>query len=124
MSILARSTRDPSGNSPPFMPVVGAPHVQIAAPKALYGSARANSDGLDLSNEATLFDLAETLAASAANPWHALPILADGSTDGVTRDVLNPADHRDVVGTVTELKVGEAARIVAMAAKHGALHLD
>src|SRR3954469_6486547 len=36
------------------MPVVGVPHEQIALPKALYGNARANSDGLDLSNEAIL----------------------------------------------------------------------
>ncbi len=100
------------------MPVVGAPHAQIASPKALYGNARANSDGLDLSNEATLSDLAEALATTAATLWHALPILADGSTDGVTREVLNPADHRDVVGTVTEVKVEEAARIVRMAAEH------
>ncbi|MGO7493777.1 hypothetical protein ACCT00_36235, partial [Rhizobium ruizarguesonis] len=89
------------------MPVVGTPHVQIASPKALYGNARANSYGLDLSNEATLSDLAEALTSTAAAPWHARPLLADGSTDGVTRDVLYPADLRDVVGTVTEVKVEE-----------------
>ncbi|NKM67357.1 trifunctional transcriptional regulator/proline dehydrogenase/L-glutamate gamma-semialdehyde dehydrogenase [Rhizobium laguerreae] len=100
------------------MPVMGAPHTQIASPKALYGNARANSEGLDLSNEATLSDLAEALISTAAAPWHALPLLADGSTEGVTRDVLNPADHRDVVGTVTDVKVEEAARIVRMAAEH------
>ncbi|AVA24681.1 trifunctional transcriptional regulator/proline dehydrogenase/L-glutamate gamma-semialdehyde dehydrogenase [Rhizobium sp. NXC24] len=100
------------------MPVVGAPHELIALPGDLYGRARANSSGLDLSSEKTLFELSQSLAATVQTPWQALPILADGSTDGVTRQVLNPADHRDVVGTVTELKVEEAARIARMAAEH------
>ena len=99
------------------MPVPGAPHDLIAAPKALYG-ARENSAGLDLSNEATLAELAENLAATVPVEWHAGPLLADGSTEGVTRPVLNPADHRDTVGSVTELKVEDAARIAKMAAEH------
>lgn len=102
------------------MPVVGAPHDLIAAPKALYGAARKNSGGLDLSNEATLAELSRNLAATVAGEWHAKPLLADGSTDGVTRPVLNPADHRDVVGSVTEVKVEDAARIAKMAADHAA----
>ncbi|MFC3073977.1 trifunctional transcriptional regulator/proline dehydrogenase/L-glutamate gamma-semialdehyde dehydrogenase [Shinella pollutisoli] len=100
------------------MPVVGAPHDLIALPKALYGAARENSAGLDLSNEATLAALSENLAATARTAWHAGPLLADGSTDGDTRPVLNPADHRDVVGSVTELKVEDAGRIARMAAEH------
>ncbi|MFT4182077.1 MAG: trifunctional transcriptional regulator/proline dehydrogenase/L-glutamate gamma-semialdehyde dehydrogenase [Rhizobium sp.] len=99
------------------MPVVGAPHDQIALPRAIYGNARRNSEGLDLSNETTLVDLSAALIGSVKTQWHALPILADGSVEGDTRPVPNPADHGDTVGFVTELKVEDAARIVAMSAE-------
>jgi len=98
------------------MPVVGAQHDQIALPDQLFGPSRRNSAGLDLSNEATLVELSAELAGTAAKQWHAAPLLADGSAAGETQDVLNPADHRDVVGRVTEAKAEDAARIVAMAA--------
>ncbi|RFZ89620.1 trifunctional transcriptional regulator/proline dehydrogenase/L-glutamate gamma-semialdehyde dehydrogenase [Shinella sp. WSJ-2] len=98
------------------MPVVGAQHDQIALPDQLFGPSRKNSAGLDLSNEETLVGLSAELAGTAAKQWHAAPLLADGSTSGETQDVLNPADHRDIVGRVTEAKAEDAARIVAMAA--------
>src|SRR5690606_31588006 len=86
------------------MPVVGAPHDQIALPNALFGKSRENSRGLDLSNEVTLAELSAELAGTAAMQWHAAPLLADGSAAGETSNVLNPADHRDIVGRVTEVK--------------------
>ncbi len=99
------------------MPVLGQPHDQIALPSRLFGKARVNSKGLDLSNEIALAMLAKELSASNALTWHAKPLLADGSEAGETREVLNPADHADSVGKVTELRVEDAARISAMAAK-------
>lgn len=100
------------------MPVVGAQHDQIALPGALFGKKRENSRGLDLSNEVTLRDLSAELAGTATREWHAAPLLADGSTDGETSNVLNPADHRDIVGRVTEAKAENAERIIALAADH------
>ena len=102
------------------MPVVGAQHDQIALPGDLFGKARRNSKGLDLSNETVLAGLSGALAATAARDWHAAPLLADGMAEGETSDVLNPADHRDVVGRVTEIRAEDGERIVAMAAEHGA----
>ena len=98
------------------MPEVGMPHDQIALPDGLFGKERENSAGLDLSNEATLNALSSVLSASVDVAWHAKPILADGEEAGDTRPVLNPADHGDVVGQVTELRADDAARVVAMAA--------
>ncbi|GMB79460.1 trifunctional transcriptional regulator/proline dehydrogenase/L-glutamate gamma-semialdehyde dehydrogenase [Shinella zoogloeoides] len=98
------------------MPVVGAQHDQIALPGDLFGKNRKNSSGLDLSNETTLAELSGALAGTAAEQWHAAPLLADGSTAGETSDVLNPADHRDIVGRVTEIRAEDAERIVGMAA--------
>ncbi|KAA0595891.1 trifunctional transcriptional regulator/proline dehydrogenase/L-glutamate gamma-semialdehyde dehydrogenase [Azospirillum lipoferum] len=81
---------------------VGAKNPLIALPKDLYGAERANSAGLDLSNETTLADLSGALRDSAAMAWTAAPLLADGERNGTPRPVLNPADHGDVVGHCVE----------------------
>ena len=86
----------------------GAKHDAIALPANLYPDRR-NSAGIDLSNEAALAALAAELQASAAVAWHA-------GSEGMERPVLNPADHRDVVGSVVEMTADAAAAAVANAA--------
>ena len=81
---------------------IGAPHPGIALPRDLYGASRENSAGIDLSNEQELGDLSKTLIASAERTWTAVPLLADKEGGGIARPVLNPADHRDMVGTVVD----------------------
>ncbi|HXV30976.1 MAG TPA: bifunctional proline dehydrogenase/L-glutamate gamma-semialdehyde dehydrogenase PutA, partial [Sinorhizobium sp.] len=99
------------------MPVVGAKHDKIALPARLFGEARTNSAGLDLSNEATLSALTETLKASAATAWTAAPRLATGTAAGETRPVVNPGHHRDIVGSVTETSDEDARRAARLAAE-------
>ena len=91
------------------------PHERIALPRALYGAGRANSMGLDLSNEAALAALAAAARESAGIRWTAGPP-GGGNTP---RPVLNPADHRDVVGAVTEATPGEVDAALAAAAAAG-----
>ncbi len=81
---------------------IGLPHPAIPSPADLYGQARRNSTGLDLSNELTLRALESVLVESAATLWKAMPLLAQGSgaADAAWKPVLNPADHCDVVGHV------------------------
>ena len=81
---------------------VGAPHPRIALPRALFGAARANSAGLDLSNEQRLASLSGVLLAGARAPLRAAPMLGDGEAAGEAREVRNPADRRDLVGSVVE----------------------
>lgn len=84
---------------------LGAAHEKIPLPRDLYGSARANSAGLDLSNEHRLGSLSAALQAGAATPWRAMPMLGDAESawdEARAMDVLNPADQRDVVGRVME----------------------
>ncbi len=100
------------------MPLIGTPHDQIDLPADLFGRDRVNSRGLDLANEDVLAGLSKVLTESAAVSWHAAPLLAGGAGQGTTHDVLNPADHADVAGRVTELEPEDAARVVLMA--HGA----
>ncbi|HUD27984.1 MAG TPA: trifunctional transcriptional regulator/proline dehydrogenase/L-glutamate gamma-semialdehyde dehydrogenase [Novosphingobium sp.] len=89
----------------------GARHDLIAAPADLYPGRR-NSDGIDLTDEIALAALAEELAVSARADWRALP----PGVEGPGLPVRNPADHRDVVGTVIELAPQDAAEAVARAA--------
>ena len=93
------------------MAAPGQKNPQIALPQDLYG-ARRNSAGLDLSDETTLAMLSETMAHEG--PW-------DAGVVGTPRAVLNPADHRDRVGTVHEVSVdqAQAAARAAQAAAPG-----
>ncbi|MBN9046768.1 MAG: trifunctional transcriptional regulator/proline dehydrogenase/L-glutamate gamma-semialdehyde dehydrogenase [Rhizobiales bacterium] len=101
------------------MAVVGARHDQIALPEDLYGE-RKNSAGFDLSNETTLHDLGGVLKATAANKWTSEPQIAGAKVKGKSRSVLNPGDHSDVVGTVTEIAESEVAKAMQAAQKGAA----
>ncbi|WP_298958891.1 trifunctional transcriptional regulator/proline dehydrogenase/L-glutamate gamma-semialdehyde dehydrogenase [uncultured Methylobacterium sp.] len=85
---------------------VGAPHPAIAAPRDLLGPSRPNSRGLDLASEADLARLTAGIARAGARRWEAAP--PDGGS--APEPVLNPADRRDVVGTVRH---AEAAGVTA-----------
>ncbi|SFF96000.1 L-proline dehydrogenase /delta-1-pyrroline-5-carboxylate dehydrogenase [Novosphingobium sp. CF614] len=93
------------------MPAPGAPHDQIALPGDLYPRRR-NSAGIDLTDEHALAALAGQLRQSARQDRRALP---EGG-EGTAREVRNPADHRDVVGTVIEARPEAAAPAVTRAA--------
>ncbi len=103
------------------MPAPGSPHPRIALPAALYGDARKNSVGLDLSDEITLARLSESLRNTAYGGWNAEPVLADGATGGgPVRAVRNPANHGEIVGIVTEATEAEARTAARLAAEHAA----
>ncbi|MFO1163246.1 MAG: bifunctional proline dehydrogenase/L-glutamate gamma-semialdehyde dehydrogenase PutA [Reyranellaceae bacterium] len=70
---------------------LGAPHPRIALPRDLLGPERRNSRGLDLANEQVLAGLADVLTSRP-----------DEVASSAARPVLNPADHRDVVGSVVD----------------------
>lgn len=89
----------------------GRKHDQIRLPAELYPERR-NSTGLDLSDEGALSTLTEVLRRSVGIEWSA----GDG---GTMRPLLNPADHRDGVGTVHEMSAGQARAAMAKAACAG-----
>ncbi|MFT4190172.1 MAG: bifunctional proline dehydrogenase/L-glutamate gamma-semialdehyde dehydrogenase PutA, partial [Comamonas sp.] len=98
---------------------VGAPHPRIALPVDLYrddqGQGRANSPGLDLSNEQRLASLAPALLGGVAQAWRAVPAGVDWD-EARAQPVRNPADRRDVVGQVIEATEEEVDRAIAAAA--------
>ncbi len=106
--LLADPVAEAASLAPP-----GLPHPAIPLPRDMLG-ARANSAGLDLADENVLEALAGTCVG--AGPWHAAPLLADETAAGAPRAVLNPADHRDTVGTVVEADETVVATAMALAA--------
>ena len=111
--------------------IVGLPHPAIAAPSALFGTERANSAGLDLSDENTLADLAAGLRLDGAEVWHAAPTIATATTPALTtptpsdrpapRPVVNPADRRDIVGTVIDATAADVQSALQRAQQHAPL---
>ena len=93
----------------------GLPHPRIATPQGLYGAHRANSRGLDLSNENTLTELTAALQATAAHAWKATPLLGTDAPAGPNQPVRNPADHSDVVGNVQEATTADVDQALAHA---------
>ncbi|AOZ04501.1 trifunctional transcriptional regulator/proline dehydrogenase/L-glutamate gamma-semialdehyde dehydrogenase [Cupriavidus malaysiensis] len=97
--------------------VLGRPHPRIPLPRELYGAVRANSAGIDLSNEQRLASLSSALLAASGDRPLAEPMLGAAAEPGAAGEpvpVLNPADRRDVVGHVVE--AGEAEVQAALAA--------
>ncbi len=85
---------------------LGAPHPAIPLPSAVFGPARANSAGLDLSSEAVLADLEPALAARRT--WRA-------GGEGEAAAVRNPADAGDLVGHVVAADAAAVERALAQA---------
>ncbi|MGE6232654.1 trifunctional transcriptional regulator/proline dehydrogenase/L-glutamate gamma-semialdehyde dehydrogenase [Aeromonas media] len=104
---------------------LGLPHPRIPLPRELYGEARPNSAGLDLANEHRLGSLSAALLASTNTAYQALPMLGNEQPgcdiDAPTQfqHVVNPADHRDVVGQVSEATVELVDKALACALASG-----
>lgn len=104
---------------------LGLPHPRIPLPRELYGEARPNSAGLDLANEHRLGSLSAALLASTNTAYQALPMLGNEhpgcDTEAPTQfqQVVNPADHRDVVGQVSEATVELVDKALACALASG-----
>ncbi len=81
---------------------LGLSHPRIPLPRDLYGKGRINSSGIDLSNEQRLGSLSSALLASSHGARQAAPMLGCPVQNGSFQPLLNPADHRDIVGQVQE----------------------
>ncbi|NCT40171.1 MAG: bifunctional proline dehydrogenase/L-glutamate gamma-semialdehyde dehydrogenase PutA [Alphaproteobacteria bacterium] len=91
-------------------------HPKICLPKEIYenedAAPRVNSMGMDLSDPVTVKALYDGMSEFSDNQYEAAPIInGKPQKDGISKEVLNPADHSDVVGTVWSARsdVPEAA---------------
>ena len=109
---ISALTADPVEAAQAIKPI-GAPHERIAAPAALYGEGRPNSQGIDLSSETELAHLADGVEASGLAAWIAAP--AGGNSATAASSVTNPADHGDVVGRAVFASASEVDAALARA---------
>jgi len=96
----------------------GLPHPNIPLPPQLYGSERKNSAGVDLSNENVLRKLGASYEQMGVQQWHATPLLEGQAGNGKPIAVTNPADRRDVVGSVIEADIDDVETALTAAASY------
>ncbi|NGY06245.1 bifunctional proline dehydrogenase/L-glutamate gamma-semialdehyde dehydrogenase PutA [Solimonas terrae] len=87
----------------------------ILMPSAIFGAARRNSSGLDLSDAATLVALRSAMEKTWATRHRAAPMPAGKSPAGVARQVRDPADSERIVGEVIEATPADVGDAVARA---------
>jgi RHH-type proline utilization regulon transcriptional repressor/proline dehydrogenase/delta 1-pyrroline-5-carboxylate dehydrogenase len=93
----------------------GVPHPDIPLPVDLFGVQRRNSNGLDLSDEATLRQLGAAFETLGTRTWHAAPLSNGRVTAARARRIVNPADPRDMVGHVVDANDADVDAALAAA---------
>jgi RHH-type proline utilization regulon transcriptional repressor/proline dehydrogenase/delta 1-pyrroline-5-carboxylate dehydrogenase len=96
------------------------PHPRIPVPSDLYGPARRNSHGLDLSAPNVLLELRTALAAARERPWTAAPLVDGVEMPGAALPVLDPSDRRRQIGTVVAAAPEALERALALAQRAAA----
>jgi RHH-type proline utilization regulon transcriptional repressor/proline dehydrogenase/delta 1-pyrroline-5-carboxylate dehydrogenase len=91
------------------------PHPRIPLPADLFGKARKNSRGMDLSDRAVLHDLGVGFDAALAMPYSAKPLIDGRERDGDALPVVDPANTGRVVGMVVQSDFADVERAVALA---------
>jgi len=79
------------------------PHIPM--PGDLYGTARRNSMGWDITDLTTLQELEQAREPFVAKTWLAQPLTAAGEGTTTRREIINPADTEDVVGEVFDADI-------------------
>ncbi|TVQ84249.1 MAG: bifunctional proline dehydrogenase/L-glutamate gamma-semialdehyde dehydrogenase PutA [Micavibrio sp.] len=80
------------------------PHPKIPFPADLYGAERRNSEGVEISDTVEMQKLLDGMAAFGGMSYIAAPVIGGEVRQEKkrARDVTNPSDRADVVGTLTE----------------------
>ncbi len=96
------------------------PHPRIPLPQAIFAPQRANSHGINPHDEIALAALAAAVQSGSAAAPSAAPLLDGEPASGNTHGIRNPADQREVVGSVTEASTEVARQALAAAARYAA----
>ncbi|HZF17668.1 MAG TPA: bifunctional proline dehydrogenase/L-glutamate gamma-semialdehyde dehydrogenase PutA [Steroidobacteraceae bacterium] len=103
---------DPVGQ---VMHLAEIPHPRIPAPRNLFGSARLNSRGVNFADGYELEALTSAMNESQERERWAAPIVKGERRRGIASPVTNPANLRDVVGTVEQADASLAQTAVDIA---------
>ena len=95
-------------------------HPEICLPSEIYenedAAPRVNSKGMDLSDPATVNTLYDGMEQFADVQYEATPVVGGKPLkDGISKEVLNPADNSDVVGTVWSASRGTPEKAIETA---------
>nr|WP_314261160.1 bifunctional proline dehydrogenase/L-glutamate gamma-semialdehyde dehydrogenase PutA [uncultured Devosia sp.] len=90
------------------------PNPAIPAPLAIFG-ARRNSIGLDLTDPVDFPAMQADREAFCTTQWHAKPLTAKAAGKGTAVELKNPADHSDILGTVTDASTADVATAIKSA---------
>jgi RHH-type proline utilization regulon transcriptional repressor/proline dehydrogenase/delta 1-pyrroline-5-carboxylate dehydrogenase len=96
------------------------PHPQIPLPVNLYGKQRKNSVGIDLNDDSILHAIDIALSKFSSSKWYACPLLNGHMhySDSSAHPIINPADHRDIVGDVVDASKQDIEIALANAEAH------
>ncbi|MFN3808222.1 bifunctional proline dehydrogenase/L-glutamate gamma-semialdehyde dehydrogenase PutA [Asticcacaulis sp.] len=94
--------------------VKGRPHPAIPLPAGLFPG-RTNSQGLDLSDQATLDATLSALATVGANSHAPTALVSGQAVSGTPKMVLRPADPSHPIGTVIEASAEDVSRALKAA---------
>lgn len=97
--------------------VNGAPHPAIPLPENMFGEERRNSEGIDMSDEATLAQLRRDMQRVWAETHHAAPLIGGQFLNGTKTPVHDPANRTRIVGTVVEATPDDVKRAINIADK-------
>lgn len=102
---------------------IGLSHPKIPLPNNLYGEERKNSAGIDMSNEHRLASLSSALLTSATEQIRCEPLLGGEFTlaekNITSQNIINPANHSDIVGEIRETTESEADFALDLAKENG-----
>lgn len=78
-------------------------HPKIPLPKHIYGAGRANSQGIDITEETNVNPLLSAMRVVKNRQWEAAPLIGGKVVkEGTSRAVRSPADNEKVIGQVWE----------------------
>jgi RHH-type transcriptional regulator, proline utilization regulon repressor / proline dehydrogenase / delta 1-pyrroline-5-carboxylate dehydrogenase len=91
-------------------------HPRIPAPAALFGAERINSRGVNLSDPAELAPLAAAMRTALAQSQRARPIIGGRELSGESHPVVDPSDHRRILGEAERATPEHALQALDLAA--------
>jgi RHH-type proline utilization regulon transcriptional repressor/proline dehydrogenase/delta 1-pyrroline-5-carboxylate dehydrogenase len=91
------------------------PNPKIPLPCDLYGAARKNFSGLDLTDRAVLSELKTAMETASEERWTSGPIVSGEKLNGQGREVASPADRTRIVGAVRDAGPEEIERALGAA---------
>ena len=92
-------------------------HSRIPSPRLLFGSTRLNSRGVNLADPEEQHALMSGVQRASAQKWRGGALVDGKFREGRARDVVNPANHTQVIGTVMDADASAIEAAFGAAAK-------